>query len=325
MPLETIIINDENLYDILIIGAGPAGLASAIYGAKSKFKTAFIEKSAPGGKVATIKEVHNYPGFDKIDGSVLAQGFYNEALEKGAKHIYGNVINIAQKLDYLVVYCENGEHYFTKSLIIATGTENTKLNITGEDKYLFSGVSYCVLCDGALAAKKNSVVVGNNPEALSSALKLSKISKKVYLLTNNQPLIESPITKKILLDNNIDILENEKIIEIKGNDFYVTSILVIDNNSNVKTIKTDFVFINLGYSPATNFLNNFDILSESKIIKTNNDKSTSINGIFAAGDVIKEDNKQIINAINEGIEATASAIKYIKEVFPNLKNGKSKN
>ncbi|MDR2568168.1 MAG: FAD-dependent oxidoreductase [Mycoplasmataceae bacterium] len=322
MGLETIVVNDENLYDILILGAGPGGLAAATYAANSGLKTGFIEKSTPGGKLHLIKKINNYPGLEGVSGTDLASALLKQALDAGAKYLYGDVQNVQEKLGYLMLFDTTGKTWFTKSLIVATGTEETKMQVPNEGQYLGIGISYCATCDGALTKDKLVAVVGNNAHAVSEAIYLSTIAKKVTLVWTNATYDceENPLST--LTKNGIDYLINYKPVEIFG-DAYNLKNIKIQNNENlgVETLKTDYVFVNLGYSPASVFLSDQSVVDkETKIIKVNEDKETTTPGIFAIGDVSKNVNRQIITAVNDGAIAAMNAIKYVKEKFDTYHN-----
>jgi thioredoxin reductase (NADPH) len=304
MPLETLTMSDSNTYDVLIIGGGPAGLSAALYVANARLKVGFIEKNIPGGKLVNIKQINNYLGFDQTAGSDLALKMFEQATQAKAQYIYGNVVSIKQHLNYHVVYTDEGVIRFCKALIIATGTQEKKLNIVGEDKFNGKGISYCALCDGSLATNKNIALVINNKHGLSDLNYLSKIAKHIDVVTT----IDIP--DKHL---NTTIYNDYKCNEFKG-DLILNSLLISKNNE-VKELKVDFVFLSLGDIPSTTWLSHLDILDENKIIKTQAMGKTTIPGIYAIGDVAKVIGKQIVTAVSDGVLAAIDSISYIKTNF----------
>lgn len=315
MPLETIVVSEENLYDVLIIGSGPAGLSAATVCAKAGHKTGFVEKSTPGGKVVTLKTVNNYPPQNNISGSVLGQNLFNAALAAGAKYIFGNVINVTTKLGYIVIQAQNGQTWYCKTCIVATGTENAKLNVTGENDYFQMGISYCIDCDKSLTKNKTVVVIGEQAEAVNGALTLSTIAKKTYLLYRQQEYNFKGVTVDSLKQNGVELLLGCAPNSFSGDSFNLRQLYLYDRNGNYTNINIDFAFIEIGDVPATSFFSDKSILTTDGNIFVNEQKATKILGVFAIGDVIRSNNKSIVNAINDGEIAANAAIEYIKTEF----------
>ncbi|MDR2654283.1 MAG: FAD-dependent oxidoreductase [Mycoplasmataceae bacterium] len=305
--METIIVNDENTYDVLIIGAGPAGLTSALYTSRAGYKTGFIERSSPGGKIVNLKNITNFPGSDNINGQTLANNLFEQAKSFGAKYLYGDVSIITKKLGYYSVTTKENELWLAKVIIVATGTENVKLKCPGSDEYNNMGISYCVLCDGYLAKDKKVVVIGNNKEAISSSMYLSTIAKQTTLLY----LDKIPQETKL---NNIKLYENVRIESVIGSSFQLNAVNIFSNDGVLK-IDCDFIFVNLGTQPAVSFLSEFkEVIGNSGTIDTDEKKQTKIPGIYAIGDVSKTDNRQIITACNDGAIAGINAVEYLNSL-----------
>ncbi|GHU47792.1 thioredoxin reductase [Bacilli bacterium] len=314
MPLETLTQSDSNTFDILIIGGGPAALTAAIYGRYANMKVGFIEKDVPGGKIVNIPKVINYPGFAEITGADLALNMYNQAVALGAQYIYGNVVNVSLKHGYHVAFLDNGVNYFGKACIIATGITNNKLNIPGEDQYNHKGVSYCAVCDGALTKNKTVAVVGNNCETLDDVLYLSSIAETVYLINKNRELPSCLESEGIKNNTKIRILNGTVCKQIKGDGNAVTELLASTNGKET-SIKVQYVFINDGSKGNDSFVENLDIMDQEGNVAVDLDKMTKIKGLYAAGDIAKNKNRQITTATNDGTIAALSAIKYIRETF----------
>ncbi|MDR3163811.1 MAG: FAD-dependent oxidoreductase [Mycoplasmataceae bacterium] len=317
MPLETIVVGDSNTYDVLIIGAGPAGLTAAIYACRANLKVGFIEKDIPGGKMVNINKISNYPGCDNVKGADLSLKMYEQAVKAGATYIYGSVTNVEPKMSYIAVYCEDGSMRYGKSCIIATGTIDTKLGVDGEEQYLNKGVSYCAVCDGALTKDKNVIVFGADEHAVNDVLYLCNIAKHVYLCTNvSQIKVEDSLITKLKKHNNIETIYHSNCLTINGNDNQVTDVIIQSiSDKNTRKISVDYVFVAKGSSPASAFLSGLNITSQEGIIKVNQDYSTTVSGIFAAGDITKNQYRQITTAVSDGTIAAFSAIRFVKNTW----------
>jgi thioredoxin reductase (NADPH) len=306
MALEATVFGDSSTYDILIIGSGPAGLTAAIYARKANLKTGFIEKDVPGGKLVNLKDINNYPGFKSINGADLALNFYEHATEAGAEYIYGHVTQVVQKLNYHAVYTEDGSTRYAKACIIATGVNENKLQIAGADALTNKGISYCAVCDGSLANGKPVIVYGHSQEAINNAVYLSSIASKIYLISpNDQFDVDLSLIKQL---KNIEIITGASIKEAKGTEKLESVIL-----SNDKSIICAYLFVFIGHHAASELLNNKVLINDDGTIKVNENKETSIPGLYAIGDVSKTMFRQIVTAANDGTIAALNAIKYIKQ------------
>jgi thioredoxin reductase (NADPH) len=314
MGLETLTASDANTFDILIIGAGPAGLTAAIYGRKANLKVGFIEQDVPGGKIVNLPNITNFPGYKSIAGADLALNMYNQATELGAIYIYGKVTGVVQRQNYHVAFLENGVNYFAKALIVATGTTEIKLNVPGEEEYRNKGISYCALCDGALTKSKTVAVFGNDDHAIENAIYLASIANKVYLITKEDKLLGNDNLIKVLSKNkNIQIINQAICLEIKGNKQQVTGVDLKVNGQN-QSLSVNYVFVFIGSHTDSDFLTNINQITDANgVVITDQYKQTKIKGIFAAGDVSKNIYRQISTAVGDGAFAALSAIKYLKE------------
>ncbi|MGL4950307.1 MAG: thioredoxin-disulfide reductase [Mycoplasma sp.] len=304
-------------FDLVIIGGGPGGLTAAIYGQRANLKTCFIEKGAPGGKMVITAKIENYPGFKSIEGPTLSYEMFNQATELGAEYIGAEAVQIKNSSDNKKdILLNNGTTVTGKAVIIAIGTENRKLEIPGEEKFVGRGVSYCAICDGSFYKGKVVAVIGSGNSACEEAIYLSQIASKVYLVVRgNQLKADASVISEIEHKENIELMLNTETVEIFGKDS-VEALQVKDKIKN-EDIKLDVnaVFPFVGLSA-------FSIGAEQKIEKTNlnfiiTDKNmqTSIEGIFSVGDINDKKYRQISTAINDGTIAALSAKEYINKNF----------
>lgn len=294
--------------DVTIIGMGPAGITAAIYLQRSNLNCCIIEKSTPGGLINKTSTIENYPGFNEISGPDLAYKLYDQLNKTKIKQIFEEVIEINDKKDYKEVKT-NKQTIKTKTVILAIGREPKKLESTNSSALEGKGISFCSLCDGALYKGEEVAIVGGGNSALEEALYLASICKKVYILNRSEKLRGDEILKnKVLNTKNIEIRYLSKVKEFNEESNKLKSITILENNIEKELlVKACFIFI--GYAPATNFLKNLAILDEKGYIIVDENGRTAINGIYAAGDIIKKDLYQIITASSEGAKAAVSCIK----------------
>ncbi len=300
------------MYDVTIIGAGPAGLTAAVYASRAGLKTLIIEKGAPGGKVFVTHLVENYPGFESISGRDLSQHMHKHALKFGAEYKYGDVTGIEQTPEGHRVIT-NMEEIETKAVILATGTENRKLAVKGEEEFAGRGVSYCAVCDGNFFRDQDVTVIGGGNSALEEALYLADICKSVTIVHRRQEFRAEPyIVENVKKRDNIKFELDAVCKEIKGDDI-VNSVL-IENviTKEQKILETTGVFIYVGLIAMTANFAELDILDENKNIKVDKDMRTKIKGIYAAGDVTPKHLRQIATAVNDGAIAAQAVINDLK-------------
>jgi len=294
----------DNMYDLIIIGLGPAGFSAALYASRAGLDTLVIEKGAPGGTLNTIKEVENYLGYEKIMGPDLAMEFYKQFKNTNIPLVNEEVIDIKEEVLSKTVYT-NENKYETKAVIIATGRGQKKLRVGHNVK----GVSYCALCDANLYKNKTVGLVGNNPKAIEETIYMSDIVEKIYLVINSDTINASEDNIKLLDKKNIEIIYNEEVIDVLEEDDKITGIIL-----NNQDLKVDGLFVNLGFGPSTYFSEALHITNEQGYITINDKCETKVKGIYAAGDNVKKDIYQIINAGSEGAVAAINANKYIKGI-----------
>jgi len=310
------------MYDVIIIGAGPAGLTAAIYCGRSKLRTKLIEKFQPGGQINLTEEIENYPGAFKTSSKDLALAMVRQVkeLEDVELDEFKEVTSISYKDDEIVVAgnssgtAEKAFNYKCKALIIASGAEPKRLGLRGEDDFIGKGVSYCAVCDAPFFRDKEVVLVGGGDTALEEALYLTKFAKKVKIVHRRDALRASGILQERAKSNpKIELVLNSVGVEVLGENM-VQKLRV----KNVKTnqeedIDCSGVFIFVGYSPNTQFIKDDSILDGDRYIATDEEMMTKSKGVFACGDCRKRPFKQIVTACGEGAVAAHLAEQYLSE------------
>lgn len=301
------------MFDVCIIGAGPAGLSAAIYCSRLRLKTIVLEKGVIGGKMTEIPRLENYPGFPNgIKGIELAELFYRQALKFGAKIVYPvEVVSVSIMDNLKTISTRNGETYIAKALIIATGLEKARINVPGEERLFGHGVSYCAVCDALLY--KNTVValIGNTERTAEEALYLTSTAKKVYWIPDSEHLtVPKHLIEHVLSSGKVEIIFNGKLISIEGKN-NVEAVKVMTKNE-IKIINVNAVFVAKNGIPSTALFEKIGLkINEQKFIVTDSNQKTNILGIFAAGDCTGR-GFQVATAVGDGVVAALSAYKYIK-------------
>lgn len=301
------------MYDIVIVGAGPAGLSAAIYASRSEKKVLVLEKTTYGGQIINTPNIENYPAESHISGFDFATKLYQQVQELGALVKFEKVIEIKDFKDYKEVLT-NKDTYKAKTVILATGNENRKLGLSNEDKLLGKGVSYCATCDGNFYKNKTVAVVGGGNTALEDALYLSDIAEKVYLIHRRDSFRADSKTASLLKNKEkIKIIYNSIVTELIGDD-KLTGIKVSNKLNNEETIlNVDGLFIAIGRIPLNDIFSNLIELDQDGYIKANEECKTNVEGIFVAGDNRAKEIRQLVTAVSDGAVAATKAIKYINE------------
>ena len=300
----------NEIYDSVVIGAGPAGITAAIYLKRAGLKVCIVEKETPGGQLNKTSIIENYPGIKHITGPDLAYNLYEQIRAYDIEYKYGEVRNIIVNNEYKTVNAQD-EEIKTKSIIIAVGRNPKKLeNNLGED-LIGKGVSYCALCDGALYKNEEVAIIGGGNSALEESLYLSEICKKVYIINRSEKLRgDDSLINKIKEKNNIEIMLNKQVSEFIKEDNKLSSLrLKVKDNDQEEILKVKGCFIFIGYEPSTNFLKKLDILDEKGYIIVDERGETSIKGIYAAGDILKKEAYQIVTAASDGALSAVACIK----------------
>ena len=319
----------ERIYDVIIVGSGPAGLGAAIYGKRAMLDVLVIEKAGySGGQVVSTSDVDNYLGLQGINGFDMAMNFRSHAEHFGTEFVDGDVLKIEKNAgDNLCVYLVNGDVFETKTVVLAMGAKHSKLDITGENEYTGKGVSYCATCDGAFYKEKTVAVVGGGDVALEDAIYLSKIAKKVYIIHRRDTFRGAKqLQDKVLNTENIEFIKDSVVTEIKGEE-KVTALTIKNaktteknnieksniENGNVETedIEVDGCFIAIGMKPETELARGLVELDEKGYIIAGEDGITSTEGIFVAGDIRTKKLRQIITAVADGANCITSIEEYL--------------
>lgn len=297
--------------DIIVIGAGPAGLTAAIYGVRAGMSVLVFEAASYGGQIIKTNRIDNYPANPHISGFDFATNLYNQALELGVEVKFEKVIDASIEGDVKKVITNNGE-YEAKTIIVATGSSNKKLGLSNEKDFVGKGLSYCATCDGMFFKNKDVMVNGGGDAALEDALYLSDICNKVYLVyRRNEFEGNDSLVSKVKEKENIEILMNSSISSLNG-DSILESVDVETNGEN-KNIKVNGIFVALGQVPETN--NIIKKLTTDKIgyVVSGENTHTEIEGVFVAGDIRAKRLRQLVTAVSDGANAAIEAIEYIRQ------------
>lgn len=296
------------MYDVIIIGAGPAGLTAAIYALMANKKVLIFEAKSYGGQIVNAGVIKNYPGLPGISGFDFATKLYEQVRSLGGEIKFETVIRIEKDKS---VITKKGT-YNAKAIIVATGASKRKLKTENEEKYIGRGVSYCATCDGNLYKGKNVAIVGSGKTAIDDTIYLSDIANKVYLINNKEEFnVDAMYLDKIKGTKNIETLLNYNVVRING-DKKVSSIDIVDKNNIQKQIEIEGIFIAVGQEPQNNIFSNILDLDEKGYIKTEDGVHTNIDKIYVAGDNKKKLLKQLVTAESDGAIAATVAIKEME-------------
>ena len=295
------------MYDIIIIGGGPAGLSSGIYASRLGTKTLILEKLTPGGQITLSSKIENYPGVCEVKSGIEFMSCWpNQAKKFGCEIKSEEVKELRIENGEFRIITSNNE-YNAKAVIVATGSTPKKAGFEGEEEYTGRGVSYCAVCDGFFYKDKVVAVIGGGDTALEEALYLSKIAKKVYLIHRRDKFRAAPSTqKKVFNTPNIEIIYNETVKKVFGNEF-VEGIILSSN----KEIKVDGVFVFVGMKVNNELVKDLVQLNEWGEVKVDLNMKTSKEGLFAAGDIRENSVKQVVAAAGDGAIAAINAVKWV--------------
>lgn len=303
------------MYDLVIIGAGPGGLAAGLYGGRANLNTLVIDKGLPGGQMQNTLEIDNYPGFKSIAGADLSHSMYEHMLEFGAEFKQAEVKSVKLTTANKFVYLDNSEEISAKALIITTGAQPRKLDVPGEKQLSGRGVSYCATCDGAFFRGKQIVVVGGGDSAVEEGIFLTRFASSVTIIHRRDQLRAAPVLQERAFANEkIDFIWDSVVTEI-GGDQKVSHVDIKNvKTGSCKQLATDGVFIYVGFLPNTKYLADTGLLDEHGYIETTSTMATSIPGVFAAGDLRNTELRQIVTAASDGARAAMSAYHYLESL-----------
>ncbi len=300
------------IYDLVIVGSGPAGLSAAIYAARAALDFIVIE-SAPmsGGQVLTTADVDNYLGFPNINGFDLAERMRGHADKLGTVFENHNVSKIEDRKTTKVLVCEDGIEISARAVIVASGANSRKLGVPGEDKYKGRGVSYCAVCDGNFYRDRTVVVVGGGDTAMEDALYLSRLCKKVHVVhRRNTFRAAGSYVKRVQEQRNVECIMEAQVVEIQGG-LKVDKVL-LKTSAGEREIMADGVFIAVGVTPRTESLKGLVEMDEAGYVLAGENCATTCEGIFAIGDIRKKPLRQIITAAADGANAVNSVVDYLQ-------------
>lgn len=298
--------------DLIIIGAGPSGVSAAIYAKRANLDFIIFEKFAVGGQVINAFEIENYPGFNKIFGSDLAINFMNNLTALNVEVKYEEVVSLEKKEDIFILKTSLDNVYYAKNVILALGSNPRKLNLPNEDQFTGRGISYCAMCDGNFYKDKEILVYGGGNSAISEALFLTNIVKKLTIVSRSNLRADKSLVEELSSKQNVDILENKLVDSLIIDNNEIKGVKLKDKfNNEITSLNIEGIFVYIGAIPSTSFLTNLGILNKEGYIEVNNHFETKINNLYAIGDVINKDLRQIVTATNDG----AFAIHYLLEKF----------
>lgn len=309
----------EKIYDVIIIGAGPAGMTAAVYTSRANLSTLMLERGVPGGQMANTEDIENYPGFETILGPELSTKMFDHAKKFGAEYAYGDVTDVIDGSSYKTLVV-GAKEYKTRAIIIATGAEYKKMGIPGEEELSGRGVSYCAVCDGAFFRKKELVVVGGGDSAVEEGSYLTRFADKVTIVHRRDELRAQKILQdRAFANEKIDFVWNSTVKKVNEHNGKVGSVTLVSTvDGSERELETDGMFVYIGMNPLTAPFKKLGILNENGYIETNEIMETSVPGIYAAGDVREKLLRQVVTATGDGSIAAQAVQKYVEELMETL-------
>ncbi|WP_301108239.1 thioredoxin-disulfide reductase [Sporosarcina sp.] len=309
-------MSTDKIYDVIIVGAGPAGMTAAVYTARGNMSTLMLERGVPGGQMANTEEIENYPGFESILGPDLSTKMFDHAKRFGAEYAYGDVTKIEDGREFKTIHV--GENSFkARAIILTTGAEYRKMGIPGEAELTGRGVSYCAVCDGAFFRGKDIVVIGGGDSAVEEGSYLTRFANKVTIIHRRDELrAQKIVQERAFANEKIDFIWNTTVKQVNEKDGKIGSVtLVSTEDGSEREMETEGMFIYIGLDPLTEPFKELGILDENGYIETNDIMETKIPGIYAAGDVREKLLRQVVTATGDGSIAAQAAQKYIEELM----------
>lgn len=312
-------MSEDRIYDVIIAGAGPAGMTAAVYASRANLDTALMERGVPGGQMVDTEDIENYPGYESILGAELSNKMFEHAKKFGAEYIYGNISEVIDHGHYKEVIAGD-KTYRTKALIIATGAQYKKLGIPGEEELTGRGVSYCAVCDGAFFKDRELVVIGGGDSAVEEGVYLTRFAKKVTIIHRRDELrAQKILQERAFANEKVEFIWDTVVEKINGKNGKVTSVSLRNVKTEERTdFATDGVFVYIGMVPLSEPFKSLGIVDEEGYIPTNEKMETRVPGVFAAGDIRVKDLRQIVTATGDGSIAAESAIAYVEQLAETL-------
>lgn len=308
-------MSEERVYDVAIIGAGPAGMTAGVYASRANLDTLMLERGVPGGQMADTEDVENYPGFDHILGQELSTKMFEHAQKFGTEYAYGDVKEIIDHGDYKEIDA-GSKSYKTKSIIITTGAQYKKLGAPGEAELTGRGVSYCAVCDGAFFKDREIAVIGGGDSAVEEGIYLTRFANKVTVFHRRDELRAQQIIQDRAFDNDKMEFVWDTVVESMNEKEGKLGSLSLKNVKTGETSEfdTEGVFVYIGLVPLSEPFKSLGIVDDEGYIPTNEDMETTIPGVFAAGDIRDKELRQIVTATGDGSIAAEQAIKYLENL-----------
>jgi len=300
------------VYDLIIIGAGPAGMTASIYAKRANLDALLMEKSAPGGQMISTAEIENYTGAGKVSGVDLAMKMFEHVQSLGVETMFEEVVKV-HDLGSVKEVVTPSQTLQTKAVLITAGANPRTLGVKGEDDYAYRGISWCAICDGPLYKDKRVLVVGGGNSAVEESLFLSNIASHITIVQNLDRLTADPKAVSLLMKiPNVDIIFNAKVISFNGDDALKS--VDVETKDGVKSIEVDGVFEYIGLTPVSDFVSHLGITNEAGYIVVNSNMETKVKGIFSAGDVNQKQIRQVVTATSDGAIAVQNIIKYLESL-----------
>ncbi len=308
-------MTNEQHYDVVIIGAGPAGLAAALYAARARRRTLLLERNVTGGQIALTSIIENYPGFDEVDGFELGQMMQRQAEKYGTEMAYANVTGLERRDALHIIHTTEGD-YSAKALIITGGADYNRLGVPGEEALIGKGVSYCATCDAAFFKDQVVAVVGGGDAAMDEGLFVTRYASKVYVIHRRDELRAGKILQERAFANpKMEFVWNTVVTEVEGTDAVQRLKLrnVVTNEES--TLDAAAIFIFIGHHPNTEYLRGYVKMDAGGHLYVNEWMETEVPGLFAAGDVRVNSARQVVSAAGDGATAAIRADHYITDHF----------
>lgn len=305
----------SKIWDIAIIGSGPAGMAAALYASRAGRETVVIEKFFAGGQVFQTFHIENYPGVKSIDGPSLTDIMADQSTSFGAELMIQEIVSLDLKAQPKEIHFKNGETLLTKTIILAMGAQPKLMEVKGEEEFTGRGVSYCATCDGAFYRGKEVAVVGGGDSALEEAMFLTRFASKVSIIhRRNEFRATKIIQDRIKAQENVELITPYVVKEVVGEGKMTGLILTNRETGEERNLEAEGVFVYVGYAPNTELVTQQVECQDSYILADDKDMSTSVEGVFAAGDLRVKNLRQVVTAVADGAIAAVSADHYLNEL-----------
>lgn len=313
-------MTEKRIYDVIIIGAGPAGMTAGVYASRGNLDTLMIERGVPGGQMADTEDIENFPGFESILGVDLSNKMFEHAKAFGTEYAYGDVKEITVDGDYKIVKAGDKE-YTTKTIIIATGAIYRKLGAPGEEELTGRGVSYCAVCDGAFFRDREIVVIGGGDSAVEEGMYLTKFAKKVTVIHRRDELrAQKIIQDRAFANEKMDFIWNNEVESFNEKAGKIGSVTLKNTlNGDITEHETEGAFVYIGMDPLSEPFKSLGIVDEEGYIPSNENMETSVPGVYSAGDIRVKELRQIVTATGDGSIAAEQAQKFVEEVNEKVK------